>query len=218
MLYLLGFFRFKWTYLVAGILFLAVGTGTYATAHPTQPVEIDGTESSYVELTKNNSYDHNESTRDLEVREASEDTDWMLASQEHLYVRKRAETLATAFGPRVKVHDWDQRSQRSKDACVLVNTTSLGLKNKGHVGIDFTGFNPATVVSDIVYVPLETAFLRAARLHGLATVDGLGMLLHQAVPGFERWFGIKPVVTPELTALIEADIAGARPVPSQGSV
>ena len=60
MLYLLGFFRFKWTYLVAGILFLAVGTGTYATAHPTQPVEIDGTESSYVEVTKNNSYDHNE--------------------------------------------------------------------------------------------------------------------------------------------------------------
>ena len=64
-------------------------------------------------------------------------------------------------------------------------------------------------MSDIVYVPLETEFLRRARLHGLTTVDGLGMLLHQAAPGFERWFGVRPEVTDELTALVTADVMRA---------
>lgn len=120
--------------------------------------------------------------------------------------RDRAEALAGMFGPRIKVCPWDQRSQLSRNAGVLVNTTSLGLKSTGGIGIDFADFHPGCVVSDIVYVPLETAFLASARHHGLATVDGLGMLLHQAVPGFALWFGHRPEVTPELTALIRADI------------
>ena len=123
--------------------------------------------------------------------------------------RERAEALTTLFGPRVKAFDWDQREALSRDASVLVNTTSLGLKGQGDIGIDFAGFHPACVVCDIVYVPLETAFLASARRHGLATVDGLGMLLHQAVPGFEKWFGVRPEVSPELTALIRADIEAA---------
>ena len=121
--------------------------------------------------------------------------------------RERADVLVTVFGKRVRAYDWDKRTDLSRDAAVLVNTTSLGLKGVGDPGIDFAGFHPATVVSDIVYVPLATEFLKAARQSGLATVGGLGMLLHQAVPGFERWFGVRPEVTDELTALIEADVA-----------
>ena len=92
---------------------------------------------------------------------------------------------------------------------MLVNTTTLGMKGSGDPSIDFTGFDPRAIVADIVYVPLETAFLAAASLHGLKTVDGLGMLLHQAVPGFEKWFGVRPEVTRDLYDLIAADIAGA---------
>ncbi|HET6322996.1 MAG TPA: shikimate dehydrogenase [Hyphomicrobium sp.] len=122
--------------------------------------------------------------------------------------RERAEAIAEQFGPRVKVFDWHNRSDGARDACVLVNTTAVGLKGAGSLGMDFTGFNPDCVVSDIVYVPLETELIAAARSHGLRTVDGLGMLLHQAVPGFERWFGVRPQVTDELRATIVADIEG----------
>jgi shikimate dehydrogenase len=120
--------------------------------------------------------------------------------------RERAEALARDFGPRVKALPWEQRSRASTDAAVLVNTTSVGLKGTGSLGIDFTDFHPDTIVSDIVYVPLETGLIREARRHGLRTVDGLGMLLHQAVPGFEKWFGVRPEVTGELYDLIAADI------------
>lgn len=123
--------------------------------------------------------------------------------------RERAEALAHAFGARVTAYDWSQRSVASRGGAVLVNTTTLGLKGEGELGIDFTGFNTDCVVSDIVYVPLATAFLQSARASGLKTVDGLGMLLHQAVPGFERWFGVRPEVTDELYRLIADDIAGA---------
>ena len=119
---------------------------------------------------------------------------------------ERAQMLAHDFGPKVRVCDWADRSMLSRESSVLVNTTSLGLTSHGDIGIDFADFRAGCVVSDIVYVPLETAFLSAARRHGLTTVDGLGMLLHQAVPGFERWFGVRPEVTPELRALVEADI------------
>ncbi|MDH4983386.1 shikimate dehydrogenase [Hyphomicrobium sp. D-2] len=122
--------------------------------------------------------------------------------------RERAEAIADQFGPRVKVFDWDNRSDASRDACVLVNTTAVGLKGNGSLGIDFAGFNPDCVVSDIVYVPLETQLIADAKSAGLRTVDGLGMLLHQAVPGFERWFGVRPQVTPELRQRIIADIEG----------
>jgi shikimate dehydrogenase len=120
--------------------------------------------------------------------------------------RDRAEALAQDFGTRVKVVDWGERSAASRDAAVLVNTTSVGLKGEGTLDIDFSGFHPDCVVSDIVYVPLETALIRDARKHGLKTVDGLGMLLHQAVPGFERWFGVRPEVTDELYKSIAAGI------------
>jgi len=124
--------------------------------------------------------------------------------------RDRADALAAQFGSRVVVGDWEKRSIASRDADVLVNTTALGLKGSGDAGIDFAGFNPGCVVSDIVYVPLETALLREARLAGLATVDGLGMLLHQAVPGFERWFGVRPEVTSKLRDVIVADILSSK--------
>jgi len=122
--------------------------------------------------------------------------------------RARAEQLAEDFGPRVKVFDWDVRSDGAREACVLVNTTAVGLKGAGSLDIDFAGFNEDCVVSDIVYVPLETELIASAQAHDLRTVDGLGMLLHQAVPGFEKWFGIRPQVTDELRALIVADIEG----------
>jgi shikimate dehydrogenase len=124
--------------------------------------------------------------------------------------RDRADALALNFGRRVKVKDWTERSAAARDAAVLVNTTAVGLKGEGELGIDFAGFHADCIVSDIVYVPLETALMRAARQHGLKTVDGLGMLLHQAVPGFEKWFGVRPEVTPELYERIAAGIVEAR--------
>jgi shikimate dehydrogenase len=120
--------------------------------------------------------------------------------------RERADDLARHFGPRVKAHDWDERDQLSSDACVIVNTTTLGMNGTESPGMDFTKLDANTVVSDIVYVPLETGFIRAAKAAGLRTVDGLGMLLHQAVPGFEKWFGVRPEVTSELYERIAADI------------
>jgi shikimate dehydrogenase len=118
--------------------------------------------------------------------------------------------LAQAFGPRVTVIDWDERERAACDAGVLVNTTTIGMNGEGSLGIDFAGFDPGCVVCDIVYVPLETELLAKARAAGLRTVDGLGMLLHQAVPGFEKWFGVRPEVTPELRDLVVADIMGEK--------
>lgn len=122
---------------------------------------------------------------------------------------ERAEALARDFAPRVKALPWDQRSRASTEAAVLVNTTAVGLKGAGSLAMDFTDFHPDCIVSDIVYVPLETGLIREARRHGLRTVDGLGMLLHQAVPGFEKWFGVRPEVTDELYERIAADIEAA---------
>lgn len=122
--------------------------------------------------------------------------------------RDRAEALARHFGPRVAVYDWKERSVKSRDSAVLVNTTTLGMKGEGSLGIDFSGFQKGCVVSDIVYVPLETELITQAKRAGLETVDGLGMLLHQAVPGFETWFGVRPEVTDELYQLVVRDIEG----------
>jgi shikimate dehydrogenase len=121
---------------------------------------------------------------------------------------ERSEALARLFGARINVCNWSERSALSRDSAVFVNTTSLGLKGEGTLGIDFAGFHPGCVVSDIVYVPLVTGLIKDAQAQGLRTVDGLGMLLHQAVPGFEKWFGKRPEVTDELYALIAADIEG----------
>ncbi len=120
----------------------------------------------------------------------------------------RAEELARHFGARVTAFALDDFDAQSSDASVVVNTTTLGMKGQDDVEIGMVQLPNDCVVADIVYVPLETGFLRRARAHGLHGVDGLGMLLHQAVPGFEKWFGKKPEVTAELRALIEADIKG----------
>lgn len=119
---------------------------------------------------------------------------------------ERAEALARHFGPRVVPMRWEERTAGSAGASVIVNTTTLGMKGSGDPGLSFEGVDHRAIVCDIVYVPLETTFLSAARAAGLKTVDGLGMLLHQAVPGFEKWFGVRPEVTDELHAAIVADI------------
>lgn len=123
--------------------------------------------------------------------------------------RARAEQLAHYFGDKISVHDWDDRNAHVGEASIVVNTTTLGMNGQGETGIDFSGAGPNCVAADLVYVPLETAFLSEARYFGLRTVGGLGMLLHQAVPGFEKWFGIRPEVTNELYALIASDIGGS---------
>lgn len=122
--------------------------------------------------------------------------------------RARSDQLAHDFGRKVTSHDWDTRNAFVRDAGLIVNATTLGLKGAGDPGIDFGPAQSDAIAVDIVYVPLETEFLAAARAHGLTAVDGLGMLLHQAVPGFEKWFGVRPEVTAELRTLIAADIEG----------
>ena len=123
--------------------------------------------------------------------------------------RDRAEELAAHFGSRVRADDWVQFETSANPYSVVVNTTTLGMKSASDVDFDLNQLPADCVVADIVYVLLETGLLRRARARGLQTVDGLGMLLHQAVPGFEKWFGVKTEVTAELRALIEADIRGA---------
>ncbi len=120
--------------------------------------------------------------------------------------RDRADVVARHFGGRVSPHDWHHRVDRSRDVGMLVNATSLGMKGSDWLDMDISGLSPDCIVADLVYVPLETPLLLAARARGLASVDGLGMLLHQAVPGFEKWFGVRPRVTDELRALLVADI------------
>jgi shikimate dehydrogenase len=108
--------------------------------------------------------------------------------------RPRAEMLRNDFGTRVQVHDWVKAGNVLEDSALVVNTTSLGMTGKPELRVPLDGLQPGTVVSDLVYAPLETRLLRTARAQGCHAVDGLGMLLHQAVPGFERWFGQRPEV------------------------
>jgi shikimate dehydrogenase len=118
----------------------------------------------------------------------------------------RAEELSRHFGPGVSAHGAAAVGELLADAGLLVNTTALGMHGDATLSTDPGRLPDHAIVTDIVYVPLETPLLAAARARGLKTVDGLGMLLHQAVPGFERWFGRKPEVTPELRRMIVADI------------
>lgn len=118
----------------------------------------------------------------------------------------RAEELAAHAGSDAAVADWANLSAALEKADLLINTTSLGMKGQPPLDIDLSPLPPHAVVNDIVYFPLETALIRQARARGLRTVSGLGMLLHQAVPGFARWFGVRPTVTPELRRLVEADV------------
>ena len=117
-----------------------------------------------------------------------------------------AAALAEAFGQGVYAHGWGELDHLARRADLLVNTTALGMQGKPALAFDPGGLKPGAIVHDIVYVPLETALLRAARLRGHRTVDGLGMLLHQAVAGFAHWFGAVPTVSPQLRAVLEADI------------
>ena len=121
----------------------------------------------------------------------------------------RAEALATHFGDRVRACAMEEVAGVMKGASLLINTTSLGMEGKGALGIDLGPLPDNAVVSDIVYVPLQTELLKQAQSRGLRTVDGLGMLLHQAVPGFERWFGVKPEVTQTLRNIILNDLGVA---------
>ncbi len=116
----------------------------------------------------------------------------------------RAQALAREFGAPVTVVDWADKAVAAGDAALLVNTTSLGMQGQSPLDLRPDALNPQALVTDIVYSPLETPLLQIARARGCRTVDGLGMLLHQAVPGFERWFGQRPSVTDELRAAVLA--------------
>lgn len=118
----------------------------------------------------------------------------------------RTQLLADQFGAQVQPLAWDAIDSVLPRAGLLVNTTSLGMKGQPPLAVDIALLPAAATVADLVYVPLETELLTAAKARGLKTADGLGMLLHQAVRGFELWFGKRPKVTPELRALVEADL------------
>ena len=119
---------------------------------------------------------------------------------------ERVEEIRGFAGDRIAAIPWSDIPQALARAELLVNTTSLGMAGQPPLAIDLAPLPDGAIVGDIVYVPLETDLLAAARRRGLRAVDGLGMLLHQAVPGFARWFGVTPQVTPELRALVVADI------------
>lgn len=108
--------------------------------------------------------------------------------------RITAEALQHDFGKRLRVVDWVQAGNMLEDAATVVNTTSLGMVGKPELRVPLDGLQKGALVTDLVYAPLQTRLLRVAQEMGCVTVDGLGMLLHQAVPGFERWFGQRPVV------------------------
>ncbi|MGI9414118.1 MAG: shikimate dehydrogenase family protein, partial [Hyphomicrobiales bacterium] len=120
--------------------------------------------------------------------------------------RARAEALANRFGPAATAHDWSTREDILADGALLVNTTTLGMTGAPPRDIALDRLSEAAVVCDIVYAPLDTDLLVRARARGNPVVDGLGMLLHQAAPGFALWFGVVPDVTDELRALIVADL------------
>lgn len=114
----------------------------------------------------------------------------------------KARDLASEFG--ISAHPWEDRAQMLEEIGLLVNTTSLGMTGQPPLQLSLDALPAATTVTDIVYTPLETPLLLAAKARGCTTVDGLGMLLHQGAPGFERWFGIRPDVTDALRKAVLA--------------
>lgn len=124
--------------------------------------------------------------------------------------RERAEELALMSGGQVAIAEWSKLSFQLESADLVVNTTSLGMSGQPDLDLSLDPLGKNALVTDIVYVPLETNLLKQARLRGNPVVDGLGMLLHQAVPGFEHWFGKRPVVTDALRHLVEDHITGIR--------
>ncbi|MBA3325652.1 MAG: shikimate dehydrogenase, partial [Rhodobacteraceae bacterium] len=118
--------------------------------------------------------------------------------------RARAETLREHFGARVEIVDWTQASAAADGAMTIVNTTSMGMEGQPALPLRLDAAPRGALVTDIVYAPLVTPLLVQASALGLASVDGLGMLLHQAAPGFERWFGVRPEVDDDLRAAVLA--------------
>ena len=116
--------------------------------------------------------------------------------------RPRADALQGEFGARLTVYDWNKAGDMLTGAVTVVNATSLGMAGQTAFRVPLDALEPGALVNDLVYQPLETEFLRHARDRGCITVDGLGMLLHQAVPGFERWFGRRPDVDTEIREAI----------------
>jgi shikimate dehydrogenase len=119
---------------------------------------------------------------------------------------ERAQELKEAFGKKIQVHANDSFQHILKTCDLLINTTSQGMNGHDPLMIDLTRLPKHALVADIVYVPLKTQLIKDAEALGLRTVPGLGMLLHQAVRGFELWFGVKPEVTTELCTLVARDI------------
>ena len=111
--------------------------------------------------------------------------------------RPKADALRAEFGARIRVVDWVQAGNMLEQAVTVVNTTSLGMVGNADLRVPLDGLRKGTLVTDIVYSPLRTKLLQDADAAGCVTVDGLGMLLHQGVPGFERWFGVRPQVDDE---------------------
>lgn len=116
--------------------------------------------------------------------------------------RDRAEQLAAQFGPKVNVLDWDKITGPISDVGLIVNTTARGMNGQDDLVLPFERAKAGVVVTDLVYTPLQTGFLRDAARCGLATVDGLGMLIHQGVPGFQKWFGKTPKVDDALREVL----------------
>jgi len=111
--------------------------------------------------------------------------------------RARSDALRQEFGARLVVYEWVEAGNMLEDAFTVVNTTALGMQGKPELRVPLDALSPRAVVNDLVYTPLRTRFLEEAGERGCTVVDGLGMLLHQAAPGFERWFGLRPEVDDE---------------------
>ena len=120
--------------------------------------------------------------------------------------RDKAEALAQEFGSRITTYEWRERHEALSGCALLVNTTSLGMHGQEALEINLAQLPTSALVSDAIYVPLETPLLAQARKRGNSTVNGLGMLLHQARPAFHAWFGVMPEVTPELRQTIIATL------------
>jgi shikimate dehydrogenase len=121
----------------------------------------------------------------------------------------RVKSIQDQFGAEIKYLGNAPNKEALRNCHLLVNTTSLGMQGQPPLHITLDTLNPQAIVADIVYVPLETEFLKRAKARGNPTLSGLGMLLHQAVRGFELWFGVRPEVTPELHDLVVADLMKA---------
>ena len=124
--------------------------------------------------------------------------------------QSRAEALAAHFGGPTRATPWSSLTADLREADLLVNTSVLGMAGQPPLAVDLSPLPDRAVVADIVYVPLSTPLIEAARARGLRAAEGLGMLLHQAAPGFARWFGARPTVTPALRALVEAEVLAAQ--------